>query len=151
MTKKDVFTLKDSIYSRFQALERRLDAGVDTMSDDEYDRLEAESSALLEQYQKICDEVVFWEGAEIKNAWFLNVFIPSFGAAGFSRKITLKQTAIFRKYCRMAECVSGSHYRRGHIRYVGRSGNLRIDVSEWSDCGYVKIYKTDFLESSGRR
>lgn len=146
MTKRDVLALKDSVYAKFEEIERYLDAECDSMSDDEFDRLTAESSALLEQYQKICDEVVFWEGREIKNDWFLNVFLPSFGTTGFSRKITLKQTAIFSKYCKMVECVSGSHYKRGHIRYVGRAGSLRIDVSEWSDCGYVKVYTADFSE-----
>lgn len=116
---------------------KKLDAIADddTISDEEYDSMVA---SVIAEYDAKMDPI--WLNANalaypLRRGWFADIFAPSFGLCE-SKKLSRKQTDVFRKYCVSDDNTwrSGQTFCRFADRFV------KLSIPKYSNgIGYVTI------------
>ena len=107
----------------------------DTLSDEEYDAME---NAIFAEYEAKMNPIWLRANAleyPLRRGWFADVFAPSFGLCE-NKKLSPKQTDVFRKYCVSNEDTwrSGETFCRFDDKFV------KLAIPKFSKgIGYVTI------------
>ena len=132
---------RKNLLTQYEALkaerEKKLDAisEDDTLSDEEYDSM---VNSLFAEYKAKMDPIWLKSTAlayPLRRGWFADVFAPSFGLCE-NKKLSPKQTDVFRKYCVSNEDTwrSGETFCRFDDKFV------KLAIPKFSKgIGYVTI------------